>query len=297
MFQEVLESENNTFTLSNGTICRAFKVNLFDQDISSQQEIESSLTQLINSITPLETLKIYLNSSFNVESNDHSRSEAIQNIGYIENKSVIVLEKYPEINLRTFFSKESAHSKLSDIKSAIANLDPKPLSKTELHSFLPSISNEVAKNHQTLDNGSEVLSLLRVSKLSEFGLTLETLSQVKESIPIPYTICCAIQRISDSEAELLLQRKSKQTSESSNLKESRKHQDAEEYLESVTLNGAKLFRFEWQILINRTTEQKLRHDREEIKRKLSPLGETYIESVGLVPSLRSFYPGENHISP
>lgn len=300
MFQKIVETNSLAdlyiHTLENGTLCAGFEIDLFDEEVFGLENTEQMLQSLLRDLPQGRTLRIYLKSEFAAtDSSDHSRSDAIKSIGFVRNRAFVFLEKPAKIELSSFFKRNSLQSQnlLTDFNILKDNgIKVKPLNRQDVEVIFPEIKSEVCHSFQSVDLGSNVVSILRLIKQSEFGMDLSTLSHVKDSLPLPYMICCSIQAVPQTEAETFLRRRSKQNAQASDLNENRKFSEAQSDLEDISLNGSKLFRFEWQCLIERSSEDFLRADREEVKRKLDPIGEIYIESVGALKSLRSFYLGE-----
>ena len=301
MFQKIVETNSYSdlfiHTLENGTLCAGFEIDLFDEEVFGLENTEQMLQSLLRDLPQGRTLRIYLKSEFSVEeNNDHSRAEAVKNIGFVKNRAFVFLEKPAKMDLVSFLRRSRLKSEtlLTDFNILKDNgIKVKALNKEEIEVLFPEIKSEVNHSFQTVDLGSSVVSVLRLTKQSEFGMDLSTLSHVKDSLPLPYIICCSIQAVLQTEAETFLRRRSKQNAQAADLNENRKFSEAQTDLEDISLNGTKLFRFEWQCLIERSSEEFLRIDREEVKRKLDPIGEIYIESVGALNSLKSFYLGED----
>lgn len=299
MFQKIIETNqvNDLYihTLDNGTLIAGFEIDLFDEEVFGLENTEQMLQSLLKDIPQGRTLRIYLQSEYSTDENsEHSRTEALKNIGFVKNKAFVFLEKPAKIDFTKFLkAKKDSTSVFTDFNILKNNsIQVKPLNKNEVEAIFPKMNEEIHHSFQTIDLGSNVVSLLRLTKQSEFGMDLATLSHIKDGLPLPYTICCSIQAVNQTEAETILRRRSKQNSMNLDINENRKFSEAQSDLEDISLNGIKLFRFEWQCLISRNSEESLRSDREDMKRKLEPLGEIYIESVGALESLKSFYPGE-----
>ncbi len=300
MFQKIAETNSYSdlyiHTLENGTLCAGFEIDLFDEEVFGLENAEQMLQSLLRDLPQGRTLRIYLKSEFSVdENNNHSRAEAFKNIGFVKNRAFVFLEKPAKMNLISFLRRSSPKNQnlLTDFNILKDNgIKVKALNKQDIEGLFPEIKSEVNHSFQSVDLGTSVVSILRLTKQSEFGMDLSTLSHVKDSLPLPYMICCSIQAVPQTEAETFLRRRSKQNAQAADLNENRKFSEAQTDLEDISLNGTKLFRFEWQCLIERSSEEFLRIDREEVKRKLDPIGEIYIESVGALNSLKSFYIGE-----
>lgn len=300
VFQKIVET--NTLkdlfihTLENGTLTAGFEVDLFDEEVFGLESTEAMLQSILRDLPIGRTLRIYLKSEYSTDQTfDHSRTEAVKSLGYVKNRAYVFLEKPVKMDLSFFLKKleKNNPSVLTDFNILKDNgIKVRPLDKDEVESIFPLVNDELNHSFQTVDLGSQVVSLLRLVKQSEFGMDLSTLSHIKDTLPLPYIIGCSVQAVNHTEAETFLRRRSKQNAMITDVNENRKFSEAQSDLEDISLNGSKLFRFEWQCLISRTSEEHLRADREEIKRKLEPLGEIYIESVGAVESLKSFYLGE-----
>lgn len=300
MFRKIEETHNASdvliHSLENGTLCAGFEVDLFDEEVFGLENTEQMLQSLLRDLPQGRTLKIYFKSEYTVdEPHDHSRTQAIKSIGYVRNRAFIFLEKTPQIDMAWMLKRGKPQSQavLTDFNILKNNgIKIRPLSQEDVESIFPKINEEINHSFQTIDLGPSLVSVLRMVKQSEFGMDLSTLSHIKDGLSLPYLICCSIQAVPHTEAETLLRRRSKQNSLGTDVNEARKYSEAQTDLEDVSLNGSKLYRFEWQCLLERTNEDDLRQDREEMKRMLEPIGEIYIESVGALESLKSFYPGE-----
>lgn len=288
MFAEIIEGKSEEFVLSNATLIKAYELNILDQELLGLDQAEQIISSLLSEIPEGVILKIYLKSEVSRgETGNHSRNEALQRIGYIKNRIFVIFEKYPDMDLSLFRLKT-----IKPFQVHIPNqLQPRPLSKIELENIYPKLNSEIFHQFQTIDTSFEKLSLIRLTKQSEFGIDLQILSQIKDTLPLPYTIYCSVQKVPATLAEGLLRRRSKQNSLGSDMKEARKFSEAQSDLEDISLNGLKLFRFEWVCLLNRTDESELRLDRETTVRSLQGLGEVSLESVGALKSLMSLYPG------
>ncbi len=300
MFQKIIEtnraSDVSIHTLENGTLCAGFEVDLLDEELLENDQLEALLMSLLKDLPLGRTLRVYLKSEYsNLDTHEHSRTESLKDIGFVKNRAFLFLEKPAKMDLSFFVKHKSSkgQSVLTDfLLFKNHEVKVKPLSQKEVESLFPVLQDELFHKFQTIDLGEELVSVLRLTKQSEFGMDLMTLSHIKDLLPLPYTIGVSIQAVSGAEAETFLRRRSKQNSLGSDLNENRKYEEAQGYLEDITLNGSKLYRFEWQCLISRKSEEYLRQDREELKRRLEALGSIYIESVGALESLKSFYLGE-----
>lgn len=300
MFQKIIETSRVSdviiHTLENGALVAGFEVDLFDEEVYGLENAEAMIQSVLRDLPLSRTLRVYLKSEYtNEPTGDHSRGEALKSIGYIKNRAFVFLEKPAKMDLSMILKKKSSASNavLTDFSILKDHgISVKPLSQLDIERIFPTIGNEIHHSFQSVDLGKNVASILRLTKQSEFGMDLSTLSHIKDGLSLPYLICCSIEAIPQGTAETLLRRRSKQNAAVVDIKESRKFSEAQDDLEAVSLDGSKLFRFEWQCLIARSSENYLRADREELKRKLEPLGEIYIESVGAIESLKSFYLGE-----
>lgn len=301
MFQKIVETSHLKdliiHTLENGSLIAGFEVDLFDEEIYGLEKSEAMLQSILRDLPEGRILRIYFKSEYSVDQDvEHSRREALKSIGFIKNRAFVFLEKPAKTDLSLLFRKKtpSENGILTDFQILKSNgVQIRPLAQTAIEEILPKIGEEVNHSFQTLDLGSEVVSVLRLVRQSAFGMDLSTLSHIKDGLALPYTICCTIESVPHSSAETFLRRRSKQNVNGGDLQEARKFEEAQTDLEDISLNGSKLFRFEWQCLIARNSEDYLRADREDLKRRLEPLGEIYIESVGALESFKSLYPGNN----
>lgn len=301
MFQSIVETTNvnglNVHTLENGNLIAGFKLELIDEELKEQSEIESLLVSILKDLPLNRTLRFYLKADYEDDFQfKHSRSDALKKIGFIKYSAFVVFEKPVSSSLSIFRKTKSSEDQgiITDFGAyRDAGFKVTPMVATEFDSILPKIPNEVNHSFQTIDLGGEVLSIMRLVNQSEFGMDHKTLSEIKDTLPLPYVLCCTVEAVSQGLSETMLRRRSKQNSFAEDIKEARKYSEAQDDLEDVSLNGRKLFKFEWQCLLTRKSEIVLREDREEVKRKLEVLGNIYIESVGALESLKGIYPGEH----
>jgi hypothetical protein len=306
MFQKIIESsqiKNHFFhTLESGPLMTGVEIDILDQEIIGTEACEQLTRELVRSMPEKVRLRVILKSEYRTESDpNHSRVEAIKQIGSISNRVFLIFELSPKLEiLGLSFRKDIAQKSTDLLLRCVSlqafkdlNVSVKSLGPSDLEGLLPSVPAEIFHDFQTLDFGRDVMSVLRLTKQSEFGVDPTTLSHLKDSLPLPYTISVTVDPIPQATAETMLRRRSKQTSSGEDMKEARKFSEAQSDLESIALDGSKLFKFEWLCLINRRDQEWLRSDRSEAERKLSALGEIYLESVGALSSLQAMYPGAN----
>lgn len=299
VFQKIIETTNSnnqiTHTLENGNLIVGFEIDILDEEIDGPQKSEDIINEILRNIPEGVLLKVYLKSEFtNADEKEHSRSKALKSVGFIKNRAYLIFEKPVQISLKKLFGGDKSKQTFGSYNLLNhSGINYRPLEKSDIYDFLPKVREEISHSFQTIDLGEECVSVMRLLKQTPYSLDLKTLSHLKDSLPLPYIICCSVQKVSEASAETLLRRRSKQNSIGDDFKENRKLEEAQSDLEDISLNGSQLFKFEWQCLLPRSSEDILRFDREEAKRRLSPLGDIFIESVGAFESLKSFYPGSS----
>lgn len=297
VFQKIIETTNSNnqivHTLENGNLIVGFEIDLLDEEIDGVQKSEGIINEILRNTPDGVLLRFYLKSDFtNTEDKEHSRSKALKDVGFIKNRAYVIFEKPVKMSLKNLLGGDKSRQAFGSYNLLNhSGLSHRPLDEKDIFEFFPKIREEISHSFQTIDLGEECVSVIRLLKQTPYSLDLKTMSHLKDSLPLPYIICCSVEKVSEASAETLLRRRTKQNSMGDDFKENRKLEEAQSDLEDISLNGSQLFKFEWQCLLPRSSEDILRFDREEAKRRLSPLGDIFIESVGAFESLKSFYPG------
>ncbi|WP_347359712.1 hypothetical protein, partial [Bdellovibrio sp.] len=111
MFQKIVETSHlkdlTIHTLDNGALIAGFEVDLFDEEVYGLDKSEAMLQSILRDLPEGRILRVYLKSEYTVDSkNEHSRSEALRSIGFIQNRAYVFLEKPAKTDLSLLFKKK-----------------------------------------------------------------------------------------------------------------------------------------------------------------------------------------------
>jgi hypothetical protein len=300
---EIKEAESRQyFVLSNGTIGTGFEISIFDQEVESLEKIEFDLTQLLRNLSPRLTVRILLSSEVSTRSHQsQARHEALNELGFIENKAFIVIEEgthFVSEGLRLFKTKgisliDDRIQRFSDHLPLgfLSGTTLRPLTRDEIAGIFQSYERKNTVRPCGIDFGSEILSILRLTKQSTYPLSLSTLSELKDQLPLPYSIQVNLKALSPERSEDTLRRKSRQALQGDDKLSVNKYVKAQDDLAEVALSGTRILEFEFLVLIFRRSEESLRTDAYEIIRKLQHLGDFYQEEWGLKRTYEALRPG------
>lgn len=304
MLQNIIATEKHNscvvHTLADGGLLVAAKVSLFDEESVDLLTYQYLLKDFLKEMPDSFNFRAFFRSGFsNNTSAIHSRHEAIKELGFVKNELILMLEEKPRLHFNIGHQKknlERNYNKIVELGKFQVFLDMglkvNWLEDKEIRELYSFASEKPDHRHQTIDFGSNVTSVLRIVRPPVDDLDFKTLSQIKDSLPLPYILSLNVRPLSNEVSEAWLRRRSKQSQISTDLKEQQKFIEAQEDLREVTLEGRKLFKFEFLCILTRGSEEILRHDREEVFRKLRILGDVYIESYGAAQSLKAMMPGE-----
>ena len=79
--------------LSNGTLCLGFEIQIKDAQTDNIEFLESELKSYLTHLSTKIRLRFVLDSRACRESLNHSRSQAIESLGFVENRLFLIFEK------------------------------------------------------------------------------------------------------------------------------------------------------------------------------------------------------------
>lgn len=308
---EKTEIDNlNIFALNTGQILAGFKLGIIDREKSDQEidQLSSKLEDFYSNLNQELTIKFYLKSDFMNASLEVSRDEAIRQYGYIKNE-LYFFAFIKESSMKSLFKMIGSKSEKSSFDSLayklknLINIEAlkdtfkiQTLSKEEFEGLLPEINRDyIEKLPSSVDLGTKLRGYVRLNKLNSNQISLLTICNVKDAIPTPYNIILNVKKMSQTKAENLLKVKTSQSEQSNSRVGHKQHQEAQEKMEQIQLQGSSLIEFEYIIEIERSNEKQIRDDANKIIQYFRNLGDFYYESFGAWPTFLSALPnGEIH---
>ena len=172
-----------------------------------------------------------------------------------------------------------------------AGFDPLPATIDQVRDLWPWGDHEVGDFGRALDFGPSLVTVLRLWKPGNLPIRMSTLAEIKSAFKDEVDFVVKVSRVGDAKSVGFLKRKQKQAEGGTGIVDAVKAQDAEEWLSSALLEGAKLYRVEWLAILQRNSEERLRGDALGLSRELRKIGEIYQETVGCAKSYIASLPG------
>lgn len=222
------------------------------------------------------------------------RGRAAAEVGF-SNKSVILFaefqgEPFVVSTLKSIFSQSNetakAISSLRDIynQAIQSGLTVKPLSSDETNSYFMSFEKNWIKEDSSVSDGLGHIGIIRMTRPSQDQISEITLAEILKELPTPFEISISWQRKSPGKMRMDLERRLKQTSQSSGASDQLIHNLTLSTLSESIKSGAQFIDYEFLVVVYRDDESDLRKSLGIIKSKLSAFGDFQIETFGAAPS-------------
>ena len=144
--------------LNNGTLCVGYEISIVDAENENLRSIESDLIAYLGQLSNSIRVRMVLESLASHDSSVHSRSDAVNSIGFVENHLYVFFEKDQnplKVNIQQIKGLfkpqkiliEDAKSFLSEVSiDTFANLGltPRPLDLEDYNEFLPDLNIQIS---------------------------------------------------------------------------------------------------------------------------------------------------------
>ena len=285
--------------LPNGRLFRANRLSLIDTEIDDIEARESAIRDVLKNLKSEHTLRFWLKSyATGVTKLEDSRRASLEEQWFVRNDLFVILEMAEPSHKELFKKLKSKESRSLnaraqefvssfDMKSfESAGFQVKSLASDELKIlFHEPIANPPVKIACGIDLGHKLLGVVRLIRQTPTAIPLTLLSELKDSLPLPYEIRVSVTKLPKAKSESHLRRRIGQKNSSSGQVNDSVLADTESHLEEITLGGSELFQIEFLVLLERDTEKELRAAASDVVQTLKPLGDFVFETVGAVPSL------------
>ncbi|RYZ72940.1 MAG: hypothetical protein EOP05_10490, partial [Proteobacteria bacterium] len=300
---EKVEANNGYYIFSTSDQVVGLGVHLTACDVEAADEevYVEKLSGVFRQLNP--SLRLRLMSKSQTKRGELSvfpRSEAFERLDYREQSLICVIEKstasafsgllIPGLKLKR--KEENAVDLLLDAARSLRDLGFKttPLSEAETLKLFVDDNSDWTADIGSVETGSKSIGVIRLVKPSSRQVTPTTLSNILKEIGHDIEIRVCLERLSNSSAELFLQRRLKQVSRESKVGEMQ-GESLEDTLVSTSLSGESLLNYEFLIVMEKHDKGSLRKALAEVVSQLKPLGDFAIETIGCAPSLICSYPG------
>ncbi len=142
------------------------------------------------------------------------------------------------------------------------------------------------RSRDFLDHGSHVTGCVRIYRPGNHGMDRFSVLQLLDRIPLPYRVVVSLKKLSKAKADLSLRMQANRQAVLRDVSQGERIDAVEEVIRSTQMQGEALFDVEWLLFLERGSESELRRDLEQARGELSLLGDSMIETFGLIPALQ-----------
>ncbi len=318
MFPQIIDSltidnTHHILALDNSSVLTALELSLTDLESIPVIDAELAWQRVLQNLKPGALMRLHLHSEPTAhDKNDHARKSAVENLGFVQNRLFVTFEtrggEWREMigflkrgRLANPFEERARELRASFDLSPLKNIGValKLMAEAEFKRWLmPNvITSHIMKRSSSLDFGSHLTGIVRLTHLGVTPISPETLAVLKDQLPLPFKMKTSVQRVPRERAESFLRRKSSQVKAGSDQIAAVKFEEAQSALTDVALMGLNLFEFEMLIEFERRDERALREDMGSCVQVLKTLGDFAIETFGCFPSFIAAQVGQaQHVS-
>lgn len=303
----LIESNGLTFwQTTDNKIGTGFTIEHCDLESNNSADFAERLTLVLKALNPNVLGRVHLkcyNSTF--VSKENFRSEAIDKLGYKSKRVYFYINHLPNAfdfqNLKSFFASGIKNTKevdaLLDIQSSFksAGFKVQPLHENSIE-HLFEYNFELSKNLKSIETPFDSIGVIRLTKQNPSELDLRSLNRFLNSLT-DYEISVSFRRLAEAHSKLLLEKRLKQQRSHSDISSKTQTLETEKYLKSQFERGIQLFETEFLIIINRTTEELLLKELQNIVLSLHSYADFKIETYGVAESYIASHPAsEQHVT-
>ena len=305
VLKEIIQADDlSVFKTSDNVIGIGFEIEPCDLESDSTEAYNQKLLALIRGLpsNALSRIKLKVeNSNSHLEKSE--RSKACNEIGYVNKACRLFVELGAEpfsLNkIKNLFSQNHDLDKsiqcLKEIKTLVdqSGLKTKLIENTELKTCFVDPKADWIKTHQAVSSGSSKIGALRLCKQKNDPIDGSQIARALIDLPKPFEISISFRKQDSGKVKLELERRLNQT-KNNNDPTSKALQDSTFQTIQQSLNsGAQFVNFEFLVLLERDSEEKLNQDLKQALNVLNQLADFKIETFGVTPSWLSTLLGNN----
>lgn len=219
-----------------------------------------------------------------------ARAKALEGLGNIAFETNIFLEK--AVGKINFLKSESAG--IDAIRAFRDSFDPKLFKHIGLNLKPLSDYSEFFKQPTVvklascgLQINSNFYGVLKLVKLGTYPIDLYDVIAARDKLPIPNTYSFTMRKLSDSETQIFLKKKSKQEASGSDLTSFKKFEDVQNSIVQADLGGRRFVEFEVNIVFESDDDKELLRQLFDARNTLKGIGQFEVEIVGVLPSIEA----------
>lgn len=286
--------DQNVVALNNGTLCIGYEISIVDSENENIRAIESDLIASLGQLSNSIRVRIIMDSFASYDSNFHSRSDAVNSIGFVENHLYAFFEKDQnplKVNIQQIkglfkpqkLLVEDAKSFLSEVSVDIfenLGLAPRPLEREDYRNFLPDFSLQISHTDGVIQMGHQSVAIVKLVRQATHGISCLTFSQNKDALALPYRYVVTLSPESALKTEKELRQNSNQSAAGNDAVAANNYLKTQNAMQKVVSEGAKFVHVESQFVVSRNTTQQAKQHAHDLINTMRPLGHFYLETVG-----------------
>ncbi|MGZ3769349.1 MAG: TraG/VirB4 family ATPase [Bdellovibrio sp.] len=306
IIDSVVINELTVISLSNGTLCVGFEIPILDAESENIDAVESELISYLGQTSNSIRIRFILDSFASHNSEAHSRSQAINKIGYVDNRLYVFFEKDTNLlslnfsSLKNFlkpslFLEKEAKKFLTLFSTdGLKNIGCTliPLSIDQYRTFLPNLDQQISNSSGCIHTGDKSLAIVKLIKQASHKISCLTFCQNKDSLSLPYRYVVTLTTEPALKTEKELRQNSNQAAAGNDAVAANNYLKTQNVMNKVISNGAKFIHVESQFILTRATESLAKQSAFDLINIMRPLGHFYLESVGSYDAWKSTLLGE-----
>ncbi|HPI39346.1 MAG TPA: hypothetical protein PLJ21_00995 [Pseudobdellovibrionaceae bacterium] len=306
IIDSILIEDLTIIATSSGCLCVGYEIHIQDAESDKIDFIEDEIINFISQISNQIRVRFILDSTPKYNSKNHSRENAINQIGFVENKLYVFFEKDASLltsSIRQFKNLFSPMNLLkSDIKTFLSEFsidglnnigcDPRPLKRENYDQFMPNLDQQISHNSGCIQSGHEYFGVIKLIKQATHKISCFTLSQNKDKLSLPYRYVVTLMTEPSVKSERELRQNSNQASAGEDVIAANNYIKTQNDMKKVISEGKIFISIEAQFILIRNQITELKEAASDLVNTLRPLGKFYLESVGVEEAWRSSLLGE-----
>jgi hypothetical protein len=309
---ESIKADNLTvIALDHGALCVGYEIPIKDAESDPIEAIENEITSYLSQFSNQIRVRFILDSKASYKSESHSRSQAVNTLGFVENRLFVFFEKDSSnlladlrkikniFNPKSFLS-EDAKEFLKDFSiEGLINIgcQPQALGLQDYQSFLPHLDYQISVDSGCIQHGHESIGVVKLVRQASHKISCLTLCQNKDSLALPYRYVVTLETEPALKTEKELRQNSNQAAVGDDAIAANNYIKTQNAMQKVVSEGARFINVEAQFIITRSTSANVKQAANDFITSLRPLGKFYLESVGVFEAWKSSLLGQNQHYP
>jgi hypothetical protein len=293
--------EDSIYVTTNNVWGTAWKLPNVDLESKDLDHVLHALENILKTISPKITFKIksVFVQDFNMQHTSF-RSDAIQDIGFINRSTIFLFERSGGKPLWKTFKQDSkidcARFK-QDIPTHLLNeLGAVPLNTSEVENlFLLSAQKKpcaaIIRQKDHLDFATHVTGVVRIWRQLPMQMNQHDLATISCDLRPPFEICTSFKKLDKIQSDFLLRSALSRNQNIHSAETQERGAQIEQMLTNFVNTGLDIFNTEWLLILKRTSEEVLRNDLKHTLDVMNRIGDAMIENYGVSQSFKAALAG------